>query len=121
VIIPMTRCFETWLLGNRREYPQDVSDGFLAFNSFFDVSKHDPEKMSAPKDYTGSMSMYHYRYLQAMLKASPDGKHNYSKSSPRHVAEAGYYDELASRVNDTADLESFKRFHDFLYGLQSKL
>ena len=113
-LIMMKHCFETWLLGNRAVYPHrgNVLQSFEPFADFYNVSADDPEEMLCPKNYT-SVSRYHFRYLQEMLRASTPKK-NYSKGSPGVAAEETYWKELCLRVDETGDLRSFAEFLRFL-------
>ena len=116
----MRHCFETWLLGNRAVYPHDhIARTFAPFAQFYNVSIDDPEQMLEPEGYTASVSTYHRRYLQEMLRNSIHK--NYSKGHPAVAAEESYWDELCLRVGQTLDLRSFANFLDFLHqcGTQS--
>lgn len=114
-LMVMDRCFETWLLGNRAAYPQDnMRESFVPFAGFYNVSVNDPEKMLRPMGWTLSVSRYHGRYLQEMLRSSTP-KMNYSKRSPGAVTEENYWKEMCLRVEQTKDLRSFA---EFLYFLQ---
>lgn len=118
VIVPMNVCFETWLLGNRAVYPVQCIKQFQPWAEFYDVSKDDPEQMEKPENFHGSISMYHYRYLQEMLRAAQQP--NYSKGSPMFVSNEPYWRELVARATDTGDIQSFQSFLDVLYELAGK-
>ena len=116
----MRHCFETWLLGNRAVYPHgDILGTFASYAEFYNVSANDPEKMFRPKEYAASVSTYHRRYLQEMLRNSIHK--NYSKSHPALVAEETYWQELCLRTEQTLDLRSFAGFLDFLQQCKTKL
>ena len=109
----MRHCFETWLLGNRAIYPDDVAlRSFAPYADFYNVSVNDPEAMMRPNDYPASVSMYHYRYLQEMLRNSVHK--NYSKGRPGAATEKDYWNELCLRAEQTPDLRSFADFLGFL-------
>ena len=109
-LFPINRCFETWLLGNRAAYPQEINEQFAPYNDFFNVTTNDPEEMLEPGNQCERVSRYHYRYLQEMLR----GQANYSKKNPGFVATNNYFNELQSRITDTDDLRSFAKFIKFL-------
>lgn len=116
-LIIMEQCFETWLLGNRSAYPlANVLKSFVPFAQFYNVALNDPEKMMRPMDWTQTVSRYHGRYLQEMLRSSFHT--NYSKGNPGVAMEAGYWKELCLRVEQTEDLRSFVEFLHFLQELQ---
>ena len=118
-LFPIYRCFETWLLGNRKVFPQVVDKSFKGFANFYDVSQNDPEMMSKPDDYEDTLAYYHYRYLQQMLKSSI--KKNYSKRHPGVVTDADYLESLIQRTEDTDDMASFNKFIIFLQRIKMKL
>ncbi len=116
-LLVINRCFETWLLGNRRVYFSGCeNETFLSFARFYNVGKSDPEEMKAP---TENISNYHYRYFQTMLRNSYLQK-NYSKGHPLAVSTEDYYGELCSRINETNDLNSFRAFIEFLKSVNIK-
>ena len=111
-LFPMYRCFETWLLGNRDVFPKTVDAPFKEFADFYDVSQSNPEMMSKPDDYEGTLAYYHYDYLQQMLRSSI--KKNYSKRHPGVAKDVNYLEALIRRAEDTGDIVSFSRFILFL-------
>jgi len=115
-LLPISRCFETWLLGNREMFPKEMDENFRKYASFYDVSKDDPEIMMCPEDYEETVSIYHYSYLQCMLKLSTGRK--YRKGSPGIVANGEYLDSLINRIEDTKDMDSFRGFILFLRDLK---
>lgn len=110
IILPMRKCFETWLLGNRAAYPDPPAGAFAEDARFYDVSRDDPERMEKPEAFEASTSMYHFRYLQRMLRASC--RTNYSKGHPMFVSREEYFRELQKRVEQTDDLETFRTLMD---------
>jgi len=112
-IFVLNRCFETWLIGNRSVcISASSSKDFEPYLDFYDVISSDPEKMNSPAEFT-SVSDYHFRYLQSMLRYSKNKK-NYSKGHPLAVSTKEYFQELCSRTEETSDLRSLKKFLDFL-------
>ncbi len=117
-LIVMKQCFETWLLGNRSAYPLgEVLKSFVPFTQFYNVALNDPEKMLCP-EYYNSVSTYHGRYLQEMLRSSIHK--NYSKGKPGVVMGESYWKELCLRVDQTEDLRSFAEFLLFLQNCEEK-
>lgn len=105
-IITQTPCIETWFLGNREAYLSGVSnDNFLSHAEFYDVSQDDPELMSKPSEFVGTISKYHELYLKKMVR--------YSKEHPGKVTMPDYLNELKKRVNETNHLSSLKNFLNF--------
>lgn len=117
-ILPIKRCFESWLLGNKKAYPKNVDEKFKVYEDFYDVSKRDPEIMVCPDEYRDSISIYHYNYLQCMLKTSIGKK--YTKGNPSIVGNSNYLDGMNHRIDSTSDMNSFREFINFLYKLKMK-
>lgn len=115
-ILPIKRCFESWLLGNKEVYPKNADDKFKTYEDFYDVSKNDPEMMDCPDGYRDSISIYHYNYLQCMLKMSIGKK--YTKGNPSIVGNSNYLGGMNHRINSTSDMSSFREFINFLYKLK---
>lgn len=110
-VLVMRKCFETWLMGNRKVYPYN-NDKFYKYESFFNVSVNNPEDMWYPSDKGLSISMYHYKYFQEMLKCSI--KKNYSKKKPLYVSTENFLEGLLERIEKTEDLKIFKEFIDIV-------
>lgn len=107
-VLPMKRCFETWLLGNQAAWPTVITADFAPFANHYPVNRKDPEDMGRSADFQGSNSMYHFRYLQKMLRCSV--RKNYSKRSPGYVTNSAYLSGICSRATMTDDIESFRNF-----------
>ncbi len=118
-LLPISKCFETWLLGNRNIYPKIANDDFKVYEDFYNVYQKDPENMVCPEEYDNSVSVFHYEYLQSMLKTSTGRK--YTKGRPSIVANGDYLRGLMQRIEDTNDLESFRVFMSFLRQVRSPL
>ena len=118
-LLPINKCFETWLLGNRNIYPEKANDDFKVYEDFYNVYQNDPENMVCPREYGNSVSVYHYEYLQSMLKTSTGRK--YTKGRPAIVANDDYLRGLMQRIETTTDLESFRVFMSFLGQVRSSL
>jgi len=111
-VIAQKSCMETWFLGNKKVYKKSVGNhsDFYHHAKFYDVSQQDPELMGKPKEFPGSVSIYHETYLRKMLAEKTI---KYSKSTPREVGETHYLDQLKKRVSDTHHLMSLKNFFNF--------
>lgn len=118
-ILPMRRCFETWLLGNASVWPLNISADFKPYAEHYPVNRKDPEKMEKPNEFEDSNSIYHYRYLQKMLRCSV--RKNYSKRSPGYVSNEEYFHGIFSRVDTMHDLHSFSDFLNFVKRLQENV
>ncbi|MDM8546887.1 hypothetical protein [Candidatus Venteria ishoeyi] len=114
IVIPQVVCMETWFLGNRRIYTRnpESSENARIFTKYYNISQSDPEKMSKPSEYNGSIADYHYQYLKTMLA---EKNIRYSKSNPKEVTEIYYLNELKSRVlSEKNSLKSMGEFLSFL-------
>lgn len=117
-ILPIKRCFESWLLGNKKAYPKNVDEKFKVYEDFYDVSKNDPEIMPCPDEYSGSVSIYHYNYLKCMLETSM--KKNYRKNNPHVVGDRNYLEGITQRVEITSDMDSFREFMAYLCDIKTR-
>jgi len=117
VIIPQVVCMETWFLGNRRIYARNSSSIDISFYSeHYDVSNNDPELMSIPSNYSGTIGEFHYNYLKAMLR---EKNIRYNKTSTKDVGESYYINELEARLkHDTNSLNSMRYLFSFLKQIQ---
>lgn len=118
VIIPQVVCMESWFLGNRRIFSRNSSNQETAnFANFYNVSINDPELMSKPITFDGTIGDYHYQYLKAMLV---EKNIRYSKSHPKDVGQRYYLDELRVRILDQPDsLKSMNFLFSFLLSIES--
>lgn len=104
-IVTQVPCIETWFLGNREAYLNPQSNEFFSHAKFYDVSQKDPELMSKPNEFVGTISNYHESYLKKMVR--------YSKEHPGKVTTGDYLDELQKRIDETSHLSSLKNFLNF--------
>lgn len=110
-IIIQNRCFETWLLGNRRLFPRQPQNPlFLEFLRFYNVMLNDPEEMPCFGGYN-SISQFHHDYFKKMVK---EKRERYSKNNPALCQSETFFGELQSRIKNTPHLESFKNFVDLM-------
>ena len=117
IIIPQVVCMESWFLGNRKIYSRNSSNKEAAdFANFYNIAINDPEVMSKPSDFDGTIGDYHYQYLKTMLA---EKNIRYSKSHPKEVGQRYYLDELRGRVIDQPDkLKSMNFLFSFLAGIE---
>ncbi len=109
-VLPISRCFETWLIGNNEVYPDEtcMHPNFRPYHEFYDASINDPELMDRP---TGSsVGRYHENYLKFMLRY----KWKYSKSNPSAVATEDYLNGIITRIDETPHLSTFKDFWNLI-------
>lgn len=106
-------CFETWLLGHGDLLPHTPSPHFAAYLSHYDTSSFDPEAMpNNPAAGVATASLYHERYLRALLKESG---HHYNKSRPAPIVmTAPYLGALKKRTQETVHLKSLAEFFEFM-------
>ncbi|MFZ2449614.1 MAG: hypothetical protein WAW36_03745 [Methylovulum miyakonense] len=110
-VIVQNCCMETWFLGNRKVYKQNPHLSELGhFSDFYNVYQNDPELMTKPNSYQGSLGDYHHEYLKQMLL---ERNIRYSKTKPNHVVENHYVTQLKNRINETAHLPSLNDFFNF--------
>lgn len=117
-------CFETWLLGNCNIYPNDTlsqSNLLYPFCEFYDVSRNDPELMPMDesnrniKDYHfHSKADYHFRYLHNLCQQN---RLIYRKSKPDAAMDKNFYNGIVNRIETTEHISSFKRFFDYIKGV----
>jgi len=110
-------CFETWLLGNSDIVPYHSSSNFLPYQRHYNVVAEDPENMpNNPAMGTSTASLYHERYLRALLKESG---HHYNKSRPAPIVMTDrYLMALKKRTEETVHLKSLAEFFDFMESMR---
>ncbi len=111
-IIVQNRCFETWLLGNRKVFNRQPERSlFRQFVNFYNVLESDPELMGFYPDFANH-ARFHEAYLKEMLA---ERNLKYSKTHPGVVRESAYLAELTKRADaEERHLSSFKYLLDFL-------
>lgn len=114
-VLVIRKCFETWLMGNRDVYPYN-NEKFQEYENFFNASLNNPEDMWCPSNVKMSVSRYHCRYFQEMLRNSI--KKNYSKGSYRYVMTEEFFAGLINRINESDDIKTFKEFISIVSGLK---
>lgn len=115
-IIVQKACIETWGLGNPKVFPSNaiIDSDFQKFSSFYNVKENDPENMTCPSDFDGTIAQYHYFYLRKML-----GLKNirYKKERPNDLDKTYYLDQLKLRGEETGHLESFQYLYEAMTSL----
>lgn len=117
VIVPQVVCMESWFLGNKKIYSRNSPNQEAAnFSSYYNVAVDDPEEMSKPNDFHGTIGDYHYQYLKTMLA---ERNIRYSKSHPKEVGKRYYLNELRERIAaHPDDLKSMGYLFNFLAGIE---
>ena len=112
-IFVCNHCFETWLLGNQKLYPEveplKESD-FWEYYNYYNVKSYDPELMISPNLGNETTATYHFHYLHEMCRYN---KIRYSKSKPDNLAKEEYFNELVTRIEITEHLKSFLEFYEY--------
>ena len=100
-VVVQNRCVETWLLGNRKVFTRNPTQGkLLDFTRYYSVFYDDPEKMGKPSQFRESHAVFHYQYIKAMLAQR---NMRYSKKNPGHVVLAPYLESLQERLSQTPE------------------
>lgn len=109
-IIVQHFCFETWALGNKKIFTNNIGiEDLRRYKRYFDVRVDDPELLPAYPDWNWTRVEFAYRYLRAALR-NKFKRLTYSKSNPGPVTDRKYFDALRARQNETGHLESFRSF-----------
>lgn len=117
-LIVQNRCIETWFLGNRKVYKSNPHNTQLvAYQSFYNVKKKDPELMGFPASFD-LHAPFHAEYLKVLLV---EKNIRYSKKHPRDVAEPHYIKELLSRAEETGAIASFYQFYQLCQQIKQQL
>ena len=119
VLIVQNRCWETWLLGNRKIYSkQPQYQPLLDYTKYYNVSVDCPEKMGKYLDFN-THAQFHGAYLRALFEAK---NITYSKKRPGDVLKPFYLEQLLTRIEfQPEQLTTFRHFIDFCNILKSKL
>lgn len=110
-------CFETWLLGNRKLFPDvepSVESDFWSYYNNYNVKNEDPELLQPPNDVNETIAAYHFHYLHEMCRYN---KIRYTKKKPDYMSTKEYFEELVERVKVTPHLKSFFEFYEYFTGL----
>lgn len=115
-VIVQKSCIETWGLGNTRVFPSSaiIDPDFQKFISFYNVKDNDPENMSCPNEFDGTIAQFHFFYLKKMLRLK---NIKYKKERPNDLDKTYYLDQLKLRNKETGHLDSFQ----YLYEAMSSL
>ena len=119
VLIVQNRCWETWLLGNRKIYSkQPQYQPLLDYTKYYNVSVDCPEKMGKYLDFN-THAQFHGAYLRALFEAK---NITYSKKRPGDVLKPFYLEQLLTRIEfQPEQLTTFRHFIDFCNIVKSKL
>ncbi|MFQ2224504.1 hypothetical protein ACK32A_17040 [Aeromonas enteropelogenes] len=104
MIIVQNRCFETYLLANRRCIPRVAqSEELVTYKRYYDVHNNDPELMGNFEP-DNTHSQFHFKYAATALR---ENRIMYSKANPNGVCNTAYLEGILSRTRDTRHLNSF--------------
>jgi len=117
-ILVLNKCAETLLMGNLKAFPRVPSAKFLPYSEHYNVGTDDPEAMNKPDSFIKSSSVYHEKYLKAMLRES---RITYTKSNPPNIIKKqSYFNAIYKRAETTGHLNSFKMFVEFFENLHTQ-
>ncbi|MFV9067308.1 hypothetical protein ABQ366_18760 [Serratia fonticola] len=107
-VIVQNRCFETFLLGNKKCIPRNTSnETLLKYFEYYDVLENDPEKMgNFSSDLTHAQ--FHLKYAITALR---EKRVRYTKSNCSSVIEETFFQALQQRVSSTPHLNSFRKLN----------
>jgi hypothetical protein len=107
-VVVQNRCFESWALGNRRVCTKNTQNPLLRqFRAYHDVLHEDPELMGTIDSEKWNRAQFAYKYLALLLQ---EKQAVYTKSNPRYLASAKYFDALQRRVQETSHIATFADF-----------
>jgi hypothetical protein len=108
VIILQRCCFETWLLGNRQIFKENAQDDVLkSWIKHFNVSINDPEMMTLPLDYAGSIGNFHKIYAEKMQIEY------YKNRDAESITDLNHLTAIIERFEQTGHLATFGNFLNF--------
>ncbi|WP_342656702.1 hypothetical protein GKC68_07010 [Pantoea sp. RSPAM1] len=119
-VIFQNPCIETWGLGHKDMISLNQLHGELGNHfRFYNVKDNDPEKMSKPISFLGSVAAYHESYLKEMLLQK---NIRYTKKNPNGLIEGSFLSKLIDRSNEEdKHLGSFAIFYRIATELESRL
>lgn len=107
-IIVQNKCIETWFLGNRKFFKRTPQNSkLLEYVQHYNVHDADPEQMSAPDHYNGTVAHFHDNYFRLICL---ERNCTYSKKQPEVVCQSMFLCELIERFQNSQHLESFGTF-----------
>jgi hypothetical protein len=120
VIIVQKRCIESWLLGNKNVFSRNpTTQELIDCIQFYNVLENDPELMTKPDSFQGTVSNFHYEYLKQMLL---EKNIRYTKKYPTDTLEPYYVDELRKRTIQSPDhLKTLQGFFNFCADIHQQL
>lgn len=111
LLIFQKRCWESWLLGNRKIYSRSLQQKpLLDDTKYYDVSVNCLENMGRYKDFN-THAVFHTAYLKALFEAK---NITYSKKRPGDVLKPFYLEQLLTIIQvQPEQLTTFRHFIDF--------
>lgn len=110
-------CFETWLLGDEKIFPDSFDDETHSFYNFiqhYNVKSKDPQLMQKPDNYEDPKAHYHFQYFSEMCRFN---NLRYCKSRPEYAKYRRCFNALERRIQTTKHISTFKEFYDFIKSL----
>jgi len=119
LLIFQKRCWESWLLGNRKIYSRNPQNQpLLDYARYYDISVNCPENIGRYQDFN-THAHFHAAYLRALFEAK---NITYSKKRPGDVLKPFYLEQLLTRIEfQPEQLTTFRHFIDFCNIVKSKL
>lgn len=114
-IIVQNVCIETWFLGNKKIFPNDLdSELFKKYVQHYNVKENDPEQMPILPGSDFTTAQFHENYLRKLFEEKFKGRISYKKRKPKEVTEEYYLKALQQRIlDDPGHLMSFQYFIQF--------
>lgn len=118
IVIVQNRCFETFLLANKKDIPRVPREKLLVdFKRYYDVNTYDPELMgNYSEDYTHSQ--FHFKYASTALR---ENRIMYSKSNPSGVVAQHFLDEIIIRAKQSSHVNSFNNLLTCINQIRMKM
>lgn len=119
-VIFQNPCIETWGLGHSGMISHNQLHGDLGTHfRFYNVKEFDPEDMTKPESFFGSVAAYHEVYLKSMLLQQ---NIRYTKKNPAGIIERNYLENLVRRTQESDNhLSSFAKFFKIATDIESKV
>lgn len=119
VVITQKVCIESWFLGNRNLIKGNMKGSEISkYIDFYNVAEQDPELMPKPTYCSDTTAIYHFKYLEAVMKKNGM---RYTKGKPYDVCTKDYLTELILRSYFTGHLATFQKFIDFCMKIKEQL
>lgn len=103
-------CLETWALGNRKIFSNNIGIPELArYKTIHNVAKEDPELLPALEEEELNRAQFALKYLTKLLN-NKHRNHSYSKRDPGALLHEKYFEQVKLRYQETHHIASFNSF-----------